>query len=142
MWSFTTSTTLKVCCCFNFFQCLRCAVLISSIRICNTNIENWKFVDTSRKYWKNSWMLSVFKVGVGNSSVYRVNLNDLTTAATLQINMVSSIGTLFYTYWDVFEFWIKISWLPRYCPVIDCVFFGTGDTFDSISFIISVWYRT
>ena len=120
---------MKVCCYFHLFQRSRCDILLSSIIICNAVIVNCEFVDTSHKYLENTWFLSGFKIGVGNSSVSRGNLNSLQTDATPSITLVSSIGDMFHTYWYVFKSLINISWLTRYCPEIACVFKVTGDSF-------------
>ena len=77
--------------CFPLFQLSQCAGIIYSIIICNTIIANWELVDTSCKYLNNTWLLSGFKVGAGNSSVSMVNLNDLLTSSTMRITSVSSI---------------------------------------------------
>ena len=94
-----------------------CGVLFSFIliRICNTYIANWEFVETSRKYLYNAWLLSRFNVGVGDSHVSRGNLNSLPTSETLCSTSLLSIGDLFHTYWDVFAFRIN---------TIACVFFS------------------
>ena len=57
-----------------------------------------------------------------NSSIYRGNLNSLPPVATLRITSLSYIA-LFHAYWDVFTFWVILSWLTRSCPTIDCVLF-------------------
>ena len=117
------SLTSKFCCCFPLLQILRCAVILSSIRISNTDIVNWELLDTYCKYLNNAWLLSGFKVGVGNSYISIGNMISLPTAATLRITSVSSIGALFHVYWYVFSFRINESWLPLYCPEIACVLF-------------------
>ena len=110
--------------CFTSFQRYRCSVLLSSIRICNTDMSNWKFVDMFHKYLNNAWLLSGSKFGVGNSPISRRHLNSLTTSATLHITPVSLIWSLFHAYCDFFVFWINTSWLPQSCPVIALVLFG------------------
>ena len=120
---FTTSPTLKFCCFFSLFKRSRCDILLSSVIIFNVDIVNWKFVFTSRKYLNNAWLLSEFKVPVGNSYVSIVHINYLPTAAMLRITLVSLIGSLFYAYWNLFRFWINTLWLPKYCPVISCDLF-------------------
>ena len=85
-------------CCFTLFQDLRWADLFSYIIICNTDISNWKIVDTSRKYLNSAWLLSGFKVGVGNSYLSRININYLPTDAMLRITLVTYIETLFHAY--------------------------------------------
>ena len=84
--------------CFPLFQLSQCAGILYSIIICNTIIANWELVDTSCKYLNNALFLSVFKSVVGNSSIFRVNINPLSTAATLRITLVSLIGLMFHAY--------------------------------------------
>ena len=118
--------------CFTSFQRSRCSVLLSSIRICNTDISNWKFVDMTHKYLNNAWLLSGFKVGVSNSPISIVHLNSLTIAATLRITSVSLIRSLLNAYWDVIVLWINTSWLPQSCPVIALVFFSNRCYFSTL----------
>ena len=123
---------MKFCCCFTLFQHLRCAVLLYSIIICNTDISNWEFLETSCKYLNNAWFISVFKVGLGNSYISRGNMNFIPTAAMLRITAVSLIGALLHSYWDIFAFWINKLWLPRYCPATDCVLFSNQWKFSTL----------
>ena len=123
MWDFTTSPTLKFCCCFSVSQRSRCAVFLSFIIICYTDIANWEFVHTSRKYLNNTWFLSGFKFSVGNNYLSRGNLYYIPTAATLRITSVSSIGALFHVYWGFFSFSINTSRLTKSCPAIAYVLF-------------------
>ena len=104
MWDFAVSPTFKNCCCFPLFQNYRCYVILSYIITFNMDIVNWEFVDAYNQYLNKAWLLAGFKVGVSNSSVYRLNLNSWPTAAPLLITLVSSIGALFHAYWDVFCF--------------------------------------
>ena len=108
---------------YSLFKRLQCAAIISSIQICNGDIENWEFINTSRKYLNTARLLSRFKVGIGNSSASRGNMNYLSTAATLCITLVSYIGALLHVYWDVFAFWINTSRLSQSCPEIACILF-------------------
>ena len=65
--------------------------ILSAVIIYNTGNNNWAFLDTSRKYLNNAWLLVGFKVGVGNLSISRVNMISLPTTATLCIILVLSI---------------------------------------------------
>ena len=102
IWASMTSPTLKVCCYFTLFQRSRRAVILYYIRIYNTDIANWEFVDTSCKYLNIAWLLYGFRVGVSNSSVSRGYLNCLPTDANMGITLVSLIWALFHVYWYIF----------------------------------------
>ena len=133
------STTFKIGSYLDMFIHSRCVLRFSYMRTCSTEVEKLELIETLQRYSISAVFYAFLSSGTMVSLTLLVNQNSLSTAETLWKISFSSIGFLFYLYCEVFDFFVRTSWLPLSFPWIVYIFLKNDDIFCSCILCGLLW---